>query len=93
MSDVSITDLIARLRYLHEPSNSLALADLTTVMNAAADALENANTTIAVDLGYMRALEAKIAALEAVTAVEAEYQAVCGSWDCRAPECKPKESN
>ena len=19
-----------------------------------------------------------------------EYQAVCGSWDCRAPECKPK---
>ena len=21
---------------------------------------------------------------------EKEYQAVCGSWDCRAPECKPR---
>jgi hypothetical protein len=22
--------------------------------------------------------------------IDAEYQAVCGSWDCRAPECKPQ---
>ena len=21
---------------------------------------------------------------------EDDYQAACGSWDCRAPECKPK---
>ena len=67
MSDVSITDLIARLRYQHEPSNPLAAAHLETIMDAAADALENSNTTIALDLGYMRVLEAKIAALESVT--------------------------
>jgi len=41
MSDVSITDLIARMRHDFEPSNSFANASLSDVMNAAADALES----------------------------------------------------
>jgi len=40
MSDVSITDLIARLRYQHVPSNQFVSAHLETIMDAAADALE-----------------------------------------------------
>lgn len=49
MSDVSITDLIARLRYQDKPSNPLHDADLEVIMNEAADALEAADEALSVE--------------------------------------------
>lgn len=46
MSDVSITDLIARLRYQYTPSNPLANVDIALVMGMAADALESVTAPI-----------------------------------------------
>jgi len=43
MSDISITDLIARLRYQYTSSNPLANFDIALVMGMAADALESVN--------------------------------------------------
>ena len=65
--DVSITDLIARMRHDFEPSNLFANASLEVVMSTAADALENNQNTLNYDRDYIKRLEAKISALEAVT--------------------------
>jgi len=74
MSDVSITDLIARLRYQYNSSNPLAGANASVVMSAAADSLEAAERDAqqAEDqannlAGDVVQLEQKLAALEAIT--------------------------
>ena len=73
MPDVYNADLIARLRHEFEPSNQFAKAALETVAGVAADALESAKTTLDYDRDYIKSLELKIAALEAVP-VETQIQ-------------------
>ena len=73
MSDVPTTDLIARARKAEQRAHWYATGE-EKLFGALADALENANTTLDYDRDYIKSLEAKIVALEAVTVPAENYQ-------------------
>ena len=73
MSDVSITaDLIARARKAEQRAHWYKTGE-EKLFGALADALENSKTTLDYDRDYIKSLELKIAALEAVP-VETQIQ-------------------